>query len=232
MKIGVMQPYLFPYLGYFQHINAVDRFVLLDDVNFIKKGYINRNQILLNGEAFRFTLPLQKVSQNKLICEIEITPEIAERYKILENIKNAYKKAPYFTTIYPAIESILLYNETNLAKFLANSIINICSLLDIKTEIIPSSQIYPPGNLTGQERILDIVKKNNANMYINPIGGTELYSQSLFEQNEVVLKFHKMKEVVYKQYSNSFVPYLSIIDILMFCDQEKIAGLLLHYELI
>lgn len=96
MKLAIMQPYFFPYLGYWQLINAVDKFVLLDDVNFIMRGYINRNSILLNGKSYLFSLPLEKPSQNKLINDSKLNFQHNDREKLLKTIQLAYKKSPFF----------------------------------------------------------------------------------------------------------------------------------------
>lgn len=95
MKTAIMQPYFFPYLGYFQMFNAVDKFVLLDDVNFIMRGYINRNSILLNGKAHKFSIPLEKPSQNKLINETKLNFSLKDKENFLKTIQLAYKKAPF-----------------------------------------------------------------------------------------------------------------------------------------
>ena len=83
MTVAIMQPYLFPYIGYWQLIHAVDTFVIFDDVNYIKKGYINRNNILVNGQKQTFTLELMSASQNKLINDIDIGNNIE---KVMESI--------------------------------------------------------------------------------------------------------------------------------------------------
>lgn len=122
MKLAIMQPYFLPYIGYFQLINAVDTFVLLDDVNYINKGWINRNQLLLNGKAHLFTLPLQKASQNKLINQLELSNETKWKDKLLKTIETAYKKAPQFHLVFPLISQILQYPESNLSLFIHHSI--------------------------------------------------------------------------------------------------------------
>ncbi|HWB63229.1 MAG TPA: WbqC family protein [Chitinophagales bacterium] len=232
MKIAVMQPYLFPYIGYFQLIDSVDKFVLFDDVNYINKGWINRNRILVNGNAFLFTVPLLGASQNKLINEIELEPGDKWRGKLLKTITGSYSKAPYYRDALPIIEEIIFNAEKNLSVFLYHSIIRLTSYLGIKTEIVPSSSIYPNQELKGEDRILDICVRETADTYVNPIGGTELYSKEKFSGKGINLFFVKTHEITYKQFDKPFVPWLSVIDLMMFCSKEELAGALANRELI
>lgn len=219
MTLAIMQPYLFPYIGYWQLINAVDKFVIYDDVNYIKKGYINRNSILVGGESQRFTLDLIGASQNKLINEIFIGDNAS---KILKTIELAYKKAPYFVSVYPVIEDIINQKERNLAKFIGYSLIRISKYLAITTEFIYSSDIEKDNSLKSQEKILNICARLKATKYLNAIGGQELYDKEKFQEQNINLKFLKTELIEYKQFKNEFIPYLSIIDIIMFNSKEKI----------
>ena len=182
MTLAIMQPYLFPYIGYWQLINAVDVFVIFDDVNFIKKGYINRNLILVGGKSQQFTLELIGASQNKLINEIEVGNN---SQKLLKTIEMSYKKAPYFDNVYPIIEDILNNKEKNLAKFIGYSLEQISSYLKLNTKFIYSSDIEKDNSLKAQDKILDICKKLNATSYMNAIGGQELYSKEIFKENGI-----------------------------------------------
>ncbi|MHA1342183.1 MAG: WbqC family protein [Promethearchaeota archaeon] len=232
MKLAVMQPYLFPYIGYFQLINAVDKFVILDDVNFIKRGWINRNYILVNGKKNLFTVPLEKASQNKLIKDTYVVSDTKWKINFLKTIKFSYSRAPYFKNIYPIIQIIINNKENNLSKFIYYSLIKINEYLNIKTKIVPSSEIYRNNHLKGQYRILDICKKEKANHYINPPGGQQLYERALFEKNGIKINFIKTNYFFYKQFNNEFVPNLSILDILMFNSKERIYQFLKEYRLI
>jgi len=232
MKVAIMQPYFFPYIGYFQLINIVDVFVVFDDVNYIKKGWINRNRILINGESSLFSLSLQKASQNKLINEIFIYNDTDNKNKLVKKIKHAYAKAPYFKSIFPLLEEIILYDENNFTIYVKNSIEKIKDFLDIDTKLLFSSEIDKNNELKGQEKIIDICKNIGADNYINPIGRIELYSKQEFKKNSIKLNFIKSKNIKYKQFDNEFVPQLSIIDLLMFNSKEEIKGFLERYELL
>lgn len=232
MKIAIMQPYFLPYIGYFQLINTVDRFIVLDDVNYIKKGFINRNNILLNNQTYRFVLPLNKASQNKIISETELLNDDIAINNLLSTFQLAYKNAPFYSEIYPLIEDILKNKETDLSKYIFYSIRKICTYLQIDTELISSSSNFNNSYLKGQDRIIDIVKLNNGLEYINSIGGIDLYDFSTFYNHQIQLCFLKTNEIVYKQFDNNFVSNLSIIDVLMFNSLEDCRQLLTSFNLI
>jgi len=184
-----MQPYFLPYIGYWQLIRAVDKFVVLDDVNYINRGWINRNRIAVDGKAVWMTLPLVGASQNKLICEIDLLPDDGWRARLAAMVGNAYKGTESYPPTSQFFHDLLDCAQGNLSDFLAGSIRRICGLLEIVTEIIPTSRIFPKGELKGQQRILDICKKLGANEYLNPPGGRELYDAELFESRGIKLMF-------------------------------------------
>jgi hypothetical protein len=229
MKLGIMQPYFLPYIGYWQLINAVDKYVIYEDVQFIKGGWINRNNLLLNGDKFMFNLILIGASPNKLINEISIHPD---QRKLIKTIESSYKKAPYFATVFPIINQIVDFENKNLAKFIGNSILQICNYLDIKTNIIFSSKLQKDNELKGQDKIIYICKALHATEYFNAIGGQELYSKAVFEMNSIQLKFLKTEPVEYKHFSNQFIPRLSILDVMMFNSVEEVKAMLDNFELI
>jgi hypothetical protein len=229
MTVAVMQPYLFPYIGYWQLIHSVDTFVLYDDVNYIKKGYINRNSILVNHEAHTLTLELKNMSQNRPINQIEIGNN---KLKLLKTIEMAYKKAMYFDTVFPLIEKTLKFEERNLAKFIAHSLEIISYYLDIKTQFVFSSNMHKSNELKAQKKIINICKSLEASKYINSIGGKSLYDKNDFLSNGIELKFLKPQIQTYKQFNHEFIGNMSIIDVLMFNTQEQVIQMLDEYELI
>ena len=232
MKLAIMQPYIFPYIGYFQLIKAVDKFVLYDDVNFINRGWINRNRILVNGKDSMFTIPLKDASQNKLIHEIDVNWDNNWKGKFLKTIEQAYKKAPFYENILPIIEKTIESQEVQFSKIIENNLRLICEYLEIKTEIISSSTIYQNIDKKAQERILDICSQEKATHYINPIGGFELYDKEVFANENMQMNFIKSLPVEYKQFKNEFVPWLSIIDVMMFNSKEEINKFLDKFELV
>ena len=232
MKTVIMQPYLFPYLGYWQMISSADIFVLFDDVNFIKRGWINRNNILLNGTAHLFTLPLIEATQNKLINEISVTHDDKEKQKILKTMEAAYKKAPYFSEVFPIINDVFTYKHHNLKQFLLHQFKVVFSFLGIGTKLLCSSDIDKNNTLKAQDKIIDICHRLNTTHYVNAIGGQKLYDRERFAQEHMKLSFIKMRDIRYPQFKNEFVPCLSIIDVLMFNDQENVRHLLTEYDLV
>jgi len=227
-----MQPYIFPYIGYFQLIDSVDTFVVYDDVNYIKKGWINRNNILINGKSHLFSISLKEVSQNKLINEINIDGDLKWKNDLLKTMALSYKKAPFFSEVFPVIEAIILYEEVNLAKFLTHSLRKICHYLAIDTNIVVSSEIEKDNNLKAQDKIIEICQKLGTTQYINAIGGMELYEEQTFTNHNIALQFIKSNPIKYTQFKNEFIPWLSIVDVMMFNSAAEIKTMLANYELI
>jgi hypothetical protein len=232
VKIGIMQPYFFPYIGYYQLISFVDKFVIYDDVNFINRGWINRNNLLINKRALLISIALKDSSQNKLIRDISIADDRNWRAKFLKTIEQAYKKAEHFNETFCILERVINEHVENISQLAYNSLRCVIDYLGLPSEIIRTSAIYNNSNLKAQERILDICKQENADHYINPIGGKEIYSKELFERTGVKLNFIKAKSVVYKQFDNEFIPNLSMIDVLMFNSKDEIKEMLNLYELV
>lgn len=227
-----MQPYFLPYIGYFQLIQSVDEFIIYDNIQYTKKGWINRNRILVEGTDKVFTIPLKKDSDFLNVYEREISSDwTKDRLKIINQIKT-YSKAPYFKEVFPLIEKIFNSNISNLFEFIYNSLTIINEYLEIKTKIVISSTIDIDHNLKSQDKVIAICKKRNATQYINAIGGVELYDKIDFQNNNIKLNFIKSDPIIYKQFKNEFIPWLSIIDVMMFNSKEEISKYLKSYTLI
>lgn len=232
-KLGIMQPYFFPYIGYFQLLNAVDVYVVYDDVNFIKGGWINRNSILVNGKKTFINLLLNEASPNKRIMDITVKHDSIHEKKLLKTIEMNYGKAPFFKASFPIIEKIISDPEENLALYLFEHLKKICEYIGIRTELVLSSNIDKDNSLKGEDKVLEIFKLMNAGTYYNSIGGIELYSKENFEKNGLPLCFLKTKEdIKYRQYNNDFTPDLSILDVLMFNSVEQIHDMLDQYVIL
>lgn len=232
MKIGIMQPYFFPYIGYWQLINAVDKYVIYDDVNYIKGGWINRNRILMDEKGRLISLQMYNASPNKLINEVEVSGNVIYNKKLLKTLETYYKKAPNFEDVFPIIESVITLDQKNLARYLEYSIRKVCEYLSIDTEIIVSSTLSKNNDLRGQEKVIEICHLLSADEYINAIGGQSLYSKEDFEAQGVLLRFLKINKIEYQQFKNVFVPNLSIIDVMMFNSVETIKKMLGNYDLL
>lgn len=229
-----MQPYLFPYIGYFQMIKAVDKFVFYDDVNFIKQGWINRNRILLNAKDFMFTVPLQKANSFTLIKDSLINDKLYNGWKVKfqQTLNQNYKKAPFFDNVISLIHAILEKEHKSISDLAMDSVREISNYLHLKTEFIISSETYNNQGLDRLERLISICKTEHATEYINAVGGQELYSKEDFKNHGIELHFIKSQPIEYTQFKNEFVPWLSIIDVLMFNSIEEINEMLNKYELV
>ncbi len=231
-KVAIMQPYFLPYIGYFQLIAAVDEFVIYDNIQFSKKGWIHRNRMLQNGKDEYFSLTLKKDSDYLDVNHRFLSegwPD--EREKTLRKIKENYRKAPHFEQIFPKIEEIFRNEQTNLFNFIFSSLKKICNLLDINTPLVISSEIDCDHTLKSQDRVMAICSALGATDYLNPIGGWELYNTADFVQKNINLHFQKIKKIEYQQMpGREFVPWLSILDVLMFNDLPTIKNWLGEFD--
>lgn len=232
---AIMQPYFFPYIGYFQLISAADVFVFYDDVNYITQGWINRNRILINGSPSYFTIPCREASQNKLICEVEhaLTPK--KTNKLLRKIRFAYANAPQFETIFPVVESVFEKSSgaDTISELAIESVVQSMNYIGIDTKTRLSSERYSNRSLGKADRLIDICKKEGAGRYINAIGGQDLYDKSYFKKQGIELEFLEPQLTKYGQNQNQFVPWLSIVDVMMFNEPSQIRDQFLNnYNLI
>ncbi|WP_418103778.1 WbqC family protein [Vibrio harveyi] len=228
MKLAIMQPYLFPYLGYYQLVYRSDVFVFYDDVNFPKRGYVNRNSILMNGNVTRFTVPLIKASQNKLINEISCQGDLS---KVIATIRQAYSKAPYFNDVMPIIESVLS-SSLSISEMAASSTVEVFKYLNVERVFVHSSSLEYNRDSNAQDKLISICKLYEVSEYINSIGGYELYSKDSFLDEGISLQFLKKKPISYKQGGDEFIDNLSIIDLLMYCSKSEIKKFLNDVEII
>jgi hypothetical protein len=222
LSVAIMQPYLLPYIGYFQLIAAVDLFIAYDNIKYTKKGWINRNRMLRNGAAAVFSIPLRHGSDTLDICEREIAPEFRGE-TLLAQIHGAYRRAPNFDPTYALLEQILRSEERNLFLFLEQSIIQTCRHLSIATKVERSSRIEIGNGLRGQDRVIATCRAVGAHRYVNAIGGVDLYDRRAFEAKGLDLRFVQSQLPAYEQFGAPSVPHLSILDVLMFNPQPVVA---------
>ena len=228
-----MQPYFFPYIGYFQLINSVDEFVIYDNIKFTKKGWINRNRILVNQNEDYISLPLKKDSDYLNVNQRFLSDTWSvDRKKMLNKIVESYRKAPQFEPAYSLLEKCLMIDETNLFYFIHHSLKETLEYLSISSKITVSSTIAIDHQLKSEDKVLAICKAQNASTYINPSGGIELYSKERFEQNGIKLQFQISYPINYFQHKNEFLPWLSIIDVMMFNSIDEIKTMINNYKLI
>jgi WbqC-like protein len=229
---AIMQPYFLPYIGYFQLIAAVNLFIVYDNIKYTKKGWINRNRFLCNGRDEMFSLPLKGGSDLLDIRERKLASDF-NCDKLVNQLVGTYRKAPYFEHAFPLIEQILRQKEQNLFQFLYRSINLVCQHIGITTDIRISSDVPIDHALKNQDKVLALCEAVGTNVYVNAIGGIDLYSKEDFRSHRIELKFIRSKPFVYRQFGNEFVPWLSIVDVLMFNSRETIReSVHSNYELI
>ena len=231
MTLGIMQPYLLPYIGYWQLLAAVDRFVLYDNIKYTKQGWINRNRFLRNGTDAFFTLPLKKGSDSLNIVERTLADDFDPR-GMLNPLRVAYRRAPFFDEAFPVVEAIVTAAPRNLFQYLFESIAAIASYLDIRTPITVSSTVPIDHGLKADQKVLALCRALGAETYVNSIGGRELYSVGAFADQGVRLAFLQPRAVVYPQFGAPFVPNLSIVDVMMFNSRDAVKALLREYDLV
>ncbi len=226
-----MQPYFLPYIGYWQLLAAVDRFIVYDNIEYTKKGWINRNQFLRDGEAAYFTIPLKKGSDFSTIAERTVADDF-DRTKLLNQLATAYRKAPQFPVVFPLVETIVTANLANLFEFLKHSLDVIAAFLDIRTPVIVSSTVAIDHGLKSEQKVLALCEASGASEYLNAIGGQSLYSREAFAAHGVQLQFIKSRPIEYAQLGKPFVPNLSILDVLMFNSRDAVGGMLGQYDVV
>lgn len=231
MRVGIMQPYFLPYIGYFQLISAVDVFVVYDNVKYTKKGWINRNRFLQNGRDATFTLPLKSDSDALDVRDRSISDSF-DKDRLLRQLGNAYRRAPQFARVVPLLESIVRFEEANLFRYIDNSIRLVCQFLGVPTRMMSSSDIPIDHTLKGQARVLAICGALGATRYVNAIGGVGLYSADAFKARDIELRFIRSAPIEYPQLGQAFVPWLSIVDVLSFNSLERSRELLGAYQLV
>ncbi len=234
MKLAIMQPYLFPYPGYFQLINAADKFIVYDDVAYIKQGWINRNKILLNEKEYVFTVPLKNASSYKLIMETEINTKLYDvwKRKFIQTLVLAYKNAPFFSAVISLVENVFAPDTAIIGSLACKSLQAVCDYTGIETAIVHTSCEYQNKNLKGHERIIDICRQESASTYINMIGGIGLYFKEDFSAAGLQLEFIKPRIPLYNYNGIDRIANLSIIDVLMFNSADRIRNMLCEYDLI
>jgi len=234
MKIAVMQPYLFPYIGYFQLINSADKFIFYDDVNYIKQGWVNRNRILVNNTDFMITVPLEKANSFCLIKDTKINHALYNKWKIktLQTILHSYKRAPFFDVSYNLIKEVFDKDYVFISQLSIESTIRTSEYLGIETNFFISSGRYQNVELNREERLINICRSENGDHYINATGGQEIYNKEYFRERGIQLNFIKPLSITYNQFGANFIPWLSIIDVMMFNSREEIKKMLNHFELI
>ena len=229
MKLAIMQPYLFPYIGYFQLLASVDEFVIYDNIQYTKKGWINRNRFLRHGADAFFTVPLKKASDFLNVSDRALADDFDPK-TLLNPLAAAYSKAPFFGVVFPMIETIVSAAPRNLFAYLHHSLVVTANYLEIRTPIVVSSTVAIDHGLKSEHRVLAMCKALGATRYLNSIGGRDLYSVSTFAKEGIELRFIQPRPIAYQQFHNPFVSGLSIVDVMMFNSRDAVRGMLGEYD--
>lgn len=233
-KIGIMQPYFLPYIGYFQLMDMVDEFVIYDNIEFSRASWIRRNRMLQNGKDVYFTLPIKKDSDFLDVDQRYLADNFdKEAGRLVRRIESNYSKAPFFKEFFPIVEKIIYYEERNLFDYILNSVVKIKEYLNIATPILTLSKFGKDiQRLRAQDKVISVCKALQATHYINSSGGTHLYDSESFQKENIELLFFRAKQFEYPQFDNDFIPFLSILDVCMFNSVAQVQEYLNHYEII
>ena len=232
MRVAIMQPYFFPYIGYFQLIGAVDLFVVYDNIKYTKKGWINRNRMLQSGKDVMFSLPLRNDSDSLDVRDRALATDF-NRDKFLNQLRGAYSRAPRFAEVVPVVERAVRHPDANLFAYLHNALIRTCEHLGLTTPIRISSTVDIDHGLKNQDKVIALAQAVGATTYVNAIGGLDLYDRETFQAHGLGLQFIRSTPFEYRQFGDPFVPWLSIIDVLMFNPLAAVRECISHnYEVI
>jgi len=232
MRVAIMQPYFFPYIGYFQLMAAVDLFIVYDNIKYTKKGWINRNRMLQGGKDVMFSLPLRSDSDSLDIRERVLADDF-NRDKLVNQLRGAYARAPHFAAVFPMIEKSVRHADANLFAYLRNALDRVCTHLTLTTPVRVSSTIDVDHQLRSQDKVIALARAVGATSYVNPIGGLELYDRQAFQAQGLELRFLRSRPLEYRQFGEPFVPWLSIVDVLMFNPIDLVRTTIWsHYDLV
>lgn len=234
MKLAIMQPYFFPYIGYFSLIKNTDKFISFDPVQYIKKGWMNRNRILKPNEGWQYIIaPVKTHGRDTLIKDIQVIDGDEWKSKIINQLDHYKKRAPYYNEVIRVLEACFNHSDTSLSKLNSLYLSLICSYLNIpfNFQMYSDLDIDVSSSVTAaDEWALRISESLAASEYVNPPGGVSFFNKKKYSDSNIKLKFLKIKDVTYSQRRNQFEPGLSIVDVMMFNSPEEIVKMLDQYE--
>lgn len=249
MRLAVMQPYFFPSAGYFQTLMAVDRFVLHDGLSYIKEGFMHRNRILTGHGALQITVPVVARSSHRLIAETRADDSQPWRRRLARQLQQSYGRSPFFAEVFPRVAAVIDAPTDHLARLNAASIAMVHEYLDLPCVLVPDASAYRGIEARLQEeyapdatpqplrrmvrRAIEMCRLEGATGFVNAIGGRALYDPALFAAHGITLRFVHSELPEYPQFnSRSFVPRLSVLDLLFNCPRDQARDLLTRYRLI
>ena len=236
MKLAINQPYFFPYLGYFSLIRQTDRFILLDEIQYIKQGWINRNRILASDGGWQYIrVPMAKFHQTDLISQVKISDKEDWREEILNRLLVYKGHGPYFRETMETVGKALSLDTDNITRLNEHALKAVCDHIGIASElrIFSDLELKVQKAEAPDEVPLNICRAlGNIEEYWNLEGGAEFYDRSKFDREGIGIKFVKMNLQQYPQIHENFEPALSILDVMMFNDPDQIQRMLDDYQLL
>lgn len=232
MNVAIMQPYFFPYIGYFQLMKSVDVFVCYDDVQFMKGGWINRNRILRDGNPAYWTFPVHHDDFRIEINRRRYDASPKNIRSLIGKLEGAYRHAPNYKKTIEFIASGFSDMDPAVSRFNQASLREVGRRLGIDCRLVASSEIEHDRSLKGQDRVLAICEVLGAKRYVNAIGGVGLYDAEAFSRRGMELRFIRPRATTYRQWGEGFVPFLSIVDVLMFNSEADASAMLSDVELV
>jgi hypothetical protein len=235
MKLAIMQPYFFPYLGYFGLIKHSDRFIIFEIVQFMRHGWIERNRILKVGEGWQYIrAPLAKHSQKTAIKEVRINNNELWQNKILQQLVHYKHRSPYYKEVIGFLENALSFKTDSITELNAHLLAETCKYIGISfcREIFSEMNIAIEKASAADEWAINICKALAADTYINPPGGMDIFDRGKYVRANINLQFLKVNLKPYKQWGGTFEKALSIIDVMMFNKPEEIQAMLDDYQIL
>jgi hypothetical protein len=231
LRVALMQPYFFPYLGYFQLMHAVDCFVFYDDAQFMKGGWVNRNRLLVAGRPGWWTFPVVHASHRLPISRRAYCNSPTQVSRLAAQVEHAYRLAPQFGSMFPRIAGYLESPRSNVATFNQSHLELLARDMGLQCRFLAASELVPGTTLDGQAKVIEICRALGASHYVNSPGGQALYDATAFADAGVQLGFLHPRPAAYPQFGEAHVPALSIVDALMFNDPANMRQLLQQYDL-
>lgn len=216
MRVALMQPYFFPYIGYFQLMSAVDCFVFYDEAQFMKGGWVNRNRILRDGAAHWWTLPVVHDSFRLPINARRYRRDPAELASLYGKFDAAYRRAPHYREARRLLELGFASSDDLVSRLNEHQLRELADALGIRCRWLRSSEIEHDRSLGGEARVIEICRRLGASVYLNPEGGRSLYSADGFAASGIALQFIAPQLRPYRQFDDAPVPALSILDVIAF----------------
>ena len=230
-----MQPYFFPYLGYFAIMHYVDKWIVFDEAQYIYHGWINRNRILNYNKDWQYvTAPIQKHSRDIKIKDVVLANHIQWRDKLLAQLQQYRKRAPYFSSVIEVVREAVNVQEESLSALNTHVLRAICGYLGISVTIeVFSKRNWDIGEVQeADEWALRISESLGAKQYVNPPNGKMFFDEAKWSKSEIELRFLKIRELEYSQKNAAFIPNLSVIDVMMFLEPAHIREAMERYDFI